>query len=554
MHSELLLVGIAVLAAALHGADGLHPTNRYLKRSTSSAMRATVEASAPPSEDTMTKLTAQPPFATVVVNKALEALDEALPKEKVQPNGAPEYLGGPPSKERVVVLGSGWGAHAFIDGLDADKYDCTVVSPRNFFLFTPMLAGAAVGTVEYRSISQPIRSVNPGVGYLEATCTHIDAAAKTIECELVVCDGAACEIRDFSLSFDHLIVAVGATTNTFGIPGVQEHCFFLKQVEDAAKVRRGIGNCFERASVPGLTDAQREAILTFAVIGAGPTGVEFVGELCDFIEQDVPRFYPSLLPYVRVKLIEASDKVLMAFDSELQASALETLRSRVSVSPSRGSDKPLVEVLLSAGVKEVKPDEILLSDGVTVPYGLAVWAAGIGPLPLVKDLAQSIPEQASLDGRGKLVVDNWLRVCGAPGVWALGDCVTIDQKPLPATAQVASQQGAFLARLFTRNYDLSGAAPKIVGAKQGLVQQFGDADGYAKGFNFLNLGILAYLGDSKALAQVNVDESVVKGTGAAGFALWRSVYLSKQVSWRNRALVAIDWAKIRLFGRDMTRL
>jgi NADH dehydrogenase FAD-containing subunit len=325
-------------------------------------------------------------------------------------------------------------------------------------------------------------------------------------------------------------------------------------VEDAAKVRRGIGNCFERASVPGLTDAEREAVLTFAVIGAGPTGVEFVGELCDFIEQDVPRYYPSLLPFVRVKLIEASDKVLMAFDSELQASALETLRSRVSADGVGNSDHPLVEVLLSAGVKEVKPEEIVLSNNATLKYGLAVWAAGIGPLPLVLGLSKSIPEQAAKQGRGKLVVDDWLRVCGAPGVWALGDCVAVQGKPLPATAQVAAQQGAFLARLFSRNYDLHAAVPRVVGAKKGLVQRLGDSDGFAKGFTFLNLGILAYLGDSKALAQISLDDNVIKGTGAAGFALWRSVYLSKQVSWRNRVLVAIDWAKIRLFGRDMTRL
>jgi NADH dehydrogenase FAD-containing subunit len=504
--------------------------------------------------DVLAKLTAQPPFAAVVASKALEALDEVWLQEKEKPTGAPAYLGGPPSKERVLVLGSGWGAHAFIDGLDAAKYDCTVVSPRNFFLFTPMLAGAAVGTVEYRSISEPIRSVNPGVGYLEATCTEVNVAAKTIECELVVCDGAACNIRDFQLAYDHLVVAVGATTNTFGIPGVREHCCFLKQVEDAAKVRRGIGNCFERASVPGLTDAEREAVLTFAVIGAGPTGVEFVGELCDFIEQDVPRYYPSLLPFVRVKLIEASDKVLMAFDSELQASALETLRSRVSADGVGNSDHPLVEVLLSAGVKEVKPEEIVLSNNATLKYGLAVWAAGIGPLPLVLGLSKSIPEQAAKQGRGKLVVDDWLRVCGAPGVWALGDCVAVQGKPLPATAQVAAQQGAFLARLFSRNYDLHAAVPRVVGAKKGLVQRLGDSDGFAKGFTFLNLGILAYLGDSKALAQISLDDNVIKGTGAAGFALWRSVYLSKQVSWRNRVLVAIDWAKIRLFGRDMTRL
>ena len=113
-----------------------------------------------------------------------------------------------------------------------------------------------------------------------------------------------------------------------------------------------------------------------------------------------------------------------------------------------------------------------------------------------------------------------------------------------------------MSNLFSRNYDLNAPVPKVVGPKKGLAQflSWGEAGAYAKGFVFLNLGILAYLGDSKALAQIQFDKSTIKGSGLAGFALWRSVYLSKQVSWRNRVLVAIDWTKSRLFGRDMTRL
>ena len=507
------------------------------------------------------KLGKERSFAQVVLDKAVEVVDDIIFSSSSSSSSSDKSGGAPRSsnsatKERVVVLGSGWGAQAFLSSVDAEKYDVTVVSPRNYFLFTPMLAGAAVGTVEYRSITQPIRNANAHAKYLEATCTNVEPGESFVECSVVACEGTSCEIEEFQLPYDHLVVSVGAQVNTFGIPGVKEHCIFLKQVEDAAKLRRAIGNCFERASVPGISDAQRRAALTFAVIGAGPTGVEFCAELCDFIEQDVPRFYPALLPFVSVKLVEASDKVLVAFDEALQAKALETLQTRLvpsasseSASASASEDgssssssrPPLVEVLLKAGVKEVRSDALVFANNSTLKYGLSVWAAGIGPLPLVLDLTKKVPGQQEFQqtARGKLFTDQWLRVRGSPNIYAIGDCSFVEGAAYPATAQVAAQQGSYLSRLFSRNYDLKAPIPKIAGEKQGVGQNliFDESGQYAKRFQFLNLGILAYLGDSQALAQIQVDKSTIKGSGAAGFALWRSVYLSKQVSLRNRVLV-----------------
>jgi len=512
-----------------------------------------------PGIDTMKRLTELRSFNSIVIDKVIEAVDDVIFDSWKHNSESVPHSG---VKERVVILGSGWGAHAFVSSLDASRYDATVISPRNYFLFTPMLAGAAVGTVEYRSITQPIRDANPQVDYLEATCKDVDVEKKEVACEIVVCQGTSCEIKDFNVPYDHLIIGVGASTNTFGIPGVREHCNFLKQIEDAAQLRNGIGNCFERANIPGLTDLQKQETLTFAVIGAGPTGVEFVAELCDFIEQDVPEVYPQLLPFVRVKLIEASNKVLMAFDGELQEKAIETLQARCV---SGAGNVGLVEVLLKAGVKEVTSDSVILTDDTRIRYGLSVWAAGNGPVPLVLDLTKRIEEQNALQGmaRGRLVVDSWLRVKGVNdgSMWSLGDCAFVEGASYPATAQVAAQQGSFLARIFSRNYNLAAPAPPRIlegGDKVGIAQTLAgldkDVGGYAKGFQFLNLGILAYLGDSKALAQIQVADATIKGSGITGFALWRSVYLSKQVSWRNRLLVAIDWAKSRTFGRDLTRL
>ena len=168
-----------------------------------------------------------------------------------------EPTNGAAVKERIVILGTGWGAASFVKDIDTNLYDITVISPRNYFVFTPMLAGASVGTVEFRSITEPIREINSKAKFLEATATNVDPESNTVTCESVTCGGNSCEIQDFNVEYDRLIVTVGAQTNTFGIPGVREHCNFLKQVEDARRIRNALINCFERANIPNLSDKER---------------------------------------------------------------------------------------------------------------------------------------------------------------------------------------------------------------------------------------------------------------------------------------------------------
>jgi len=492
-----------------------------------------------------------------VGGRCLDALDDSLFRGGYLSSGSPPQG----QRPRVVVLGSGWGANAVLSQLKNAACDVTVVSPRNYFLFTPMLAGAALGTLEPRSIIEPIREANPTATYFEAEATAIDTVSKVVTCESVVCEGVSCELRDFEVPYDLLVVAVGASTNTFGVKGVKEHCLFMKQLSDAIAFREQLGYAFEQASLPGLSEEQRREKLTFVVIGAGPTGVELCGELRDFVAQDVPRLYEDLQRFVRVVLLEASDKVLMAFDGDLQEAALQKLRS--------DEQGIAIDVRLSAGVREVTEEEVLLSDGSSIRYALSLWAAGIGTLDFVRRTAEALPAQAAHadEARGRLAVDSWLRVAGAPGVFAFGDCAHVVGSPYPATAQVASQAGTYLGRLVADGYDFGGGdgPPKLTpGApgertlRHGLSSLARSKEGLAPPFTFLNLGILAYVGKSEALVQIAVggDEGgkKVKGAGEAGFALWRSVYLSKQYGLRNRILVAVDWAKARVFGRDLSRL
>lgn len=426
-----------------------------------------------------------------------------------------------------------------------------------------------------------LSQINREAAYLEGTATEVDIANKRLVCESVVCGGNSCDIQAFTVDYDRLVVTIGAQTNTFGIPGVREHCNFLKQVEDARRIRTALVNCFERANLPGMSDEERINNLTFAVIGAGPTGIEFAAELRDFVEQDGPKYYPNLLKYVRIKVIEASSTVLAPFDKSLQEEAISQMKRQVQVKdpevqrllPERFE---LVELLLGSSVKEVTEKTIVLNDGKIIDYGLSVWAAGNGPLPLTLQIIELLGEEQEAEqnvARGRIVTDAWMRAKGSRGsILAYGDCSCTTRGPdgpLPATGQVAAQQGEFLAKLMNRGCDLTSTF-----SPEGLelpparhpdhrltfsdrIADFATNNSvYAKPFQFLNLGILAYTGGGSALAQVATAPNAepIKQRGKIGNALWKSVYISKQISWRNRFMVVNDWLRRRIFGRDITRL
>jgi len=367
--------------------------------------------------------------------------------------------------------------------------------------------------------------------------------------------------KDFNLPYDVLVVAVGLRPSSLGVPGVDEHCFFLKNIDDARRLRKRVTLNFEAADLPGKSDEERRRLLTFTVVGGGPTGCEFCGELSDFVRNDLRRFYPKLAPLVRIILIHRGKTLLPDFGESLQQAAREFLETQG------------IEVVLETTVDEVSKQQVLIAskeDGArgdrpkALPCGLVVWAAGQIGQDLVRDLHKAIPRQeelAAAEARGndsQLFVDGWLRVCGAPSgsILALGDCARpAGAARFPNTAQVAAQQGAFVARLLNRQYDLARPHPvlKEGSAFMPMAQFRGQTE--AVPFRFLDLGRLAYLGQSQAVAELGVGETTVsQSKGLAAFVLWRSVYIVKQVSFRNRVLVLFDWIKSRIFGRDLTRI
>ncbi|KAI1162338.1 FAD/NAD(P)-binding domain-containing protein [Nemania serpens] len=481
----------------------------------------------------------------------------------------------PGRKERVVILGSGWAGYAFARTLDPRKYERIMVSPRSYFVFTPLLAGTAVGTLEFRAVIESVRKLHLD-SYYQAWADDIDLTRKVIRVEANTSDDLTSrtttapppqlppgqELQQtekgptFDVPYDKLVIAVGAYAQTFGIEGVKEHANFLRNVGDARKVRMKILQCFEKASLPITTDAERRKLLHFAVVGGGPTGIEFAAELHDLVRDDLRRIYPALADFVNITVYDVAPKVLPMFDQKLAQYAMDVFkRERIAVK----TEHHLTRIRPDddcAGCLRLKFKE---HGDEEIGAGIVVWSTGLMQNPLIQKLASKVTENlppgtgegATMrlqhdEKTGGLVTDARLRVTtvphtpGKPGdlgrgqdvgvlpdVYCIGDCAVVADQRYPATAQVASQQATYLAKQLNK----------------------GPADADAKPFRFRNWGVMTYLGSWRAIHQSSADEL----TGRAAWFLWRTAYLTKSMSVRNKIMVPVYWAISFLFGRDVSR-
>ncbi|GFY41871.1 internal alternative NAD(P)H-ubiquinone oxidoreductase A1, mitochondrial [Trichonephila inaurata madagascariensis] len=320
-------------------------------------------------------------------------------------------------KERVVILGSGWGSYSVLKNIDRRLFEVKVITPRDHFLFTPLLCSTAVGTLEFRSITEPIRNVgfDDPSDFLLACAEELDVSSQTIYCRSVLDQKS-----QFSVSYDKLIIGVGCISNTFGVPGVEKYASFLKEIRDAQYIRRKIlANC-EKALYPTLSSEENKRLLHTVIVGGGPTGVEFGAELYDFKVQDVRRLYESNEEWFKVTLIEAAN-ILGSFDKKLRSYAEKKITQRPNFT------------LLKTSVVEIKEDSVTLKDGTSIPCGLVVWSTGLSPRKFTQDL--KLPKNS----REQILVDDYLRIlCDPKGnTYALGDCSALESDPLPCTAQVS---------------------------------------------------------------------------------------------------------------------
>ena len=321
-------------------------------------------------------------------------------------------------RKRLLVIGSGWAASSFLQKLrPRDDVDVFVVSPRPYFLYSPLLPAAAVGSVEPRSIVEPIRNLLPaGATFIEAAAEAFDLAGRS-----VLCRSGLARDAPFRVGFDACVFAPGSTSNTFGTQGVAEHCLFLKTAEDAARIRTAIHDAFERAALPLTPPEERVRLLSFVVCGGGPTGAEVAAEIADTIRVDMERQHPALRGVARVSVIDSNSHVLSMFDRAIAEYATSKFR------------KDGINLVLNARVTGVDARGVTLvhkaSKAVEVlPSGTTVWATGVGLHPLAQALARSLPRGAQRNSRA-LTVDDHLRVLGSgdANVFCIGDAATIDQ-------------------------------------------------------------------------------------------------------------------------------
>ncbi|KEY66620.1 hypothetical protein S7711_01914 [Stachybotrys chartarum IBT 7711] len=323
-------------------------------------------------------------------------------------------------KPNLVILGGGWGAVALLKEINPDDYHVTVISPANYFLFTPMLPSATVGTLELRSLVEPIRRILSRVHghFIRAKAEDVDFSHKLVEVSQFDANG---QQVNFYVPYDKLVIAVGSVTNPHGVKGL-ENAFFLKDINDARKIRNQVIHNLEVSCLPTTSNEERKRLLSFVVSGGGPTGVEFAAELFDLLNEDLTRHFPRLLRNeISVHLIQSRSHILNTYDEQVSKYAEEHFA------------RDQVEVLTNSRVKEVLPDKIIftqkMEDGGVVtkelPIGFCLWSTGVSPTALCQRLANKLGKSQS--NRRALETDTHLRLNGTPlgDVYAIGDCATV---------------------------------------------------------------------------------------------------------------------------------
>jgi NADH dehydrogenase len=417
-------------------------------------------------------------------------------------------INGNTGKTQIVILGGGFAGvetARYLDRTAGKRTDVevTLVSRDNFTLFTPMLDEVAAGDLEPAHICNPLRKLLRHVTVLSGEIKAIDLAARQVTISY--------EIGTLTreLPFDHLVLALGSETDYFGIPGIAERALGIKTLGDAVMLRAGVLAMLEAATVE--PDAgRRKRMLTFVVAGGGFAGVETIGAINDLARESLPHYGRIDPREVRVVLIHDGKVILPELGEALGLYAQKKLRERQ------------VEIKLGARVVAYGEGAVRCSDGEAIPAQTLVWAAGVSPSPILKDLPCELQ-------KGRVVVKPTLEVHGTPGVWAVGDCAAIidptSKLPYPPTAQHALREGR-------------RAGENIYARLQGK---------QAKPFLYKMRGQLAAIGRRTGVARM----FGLKFSGAVGWMLWRTVYLMKLPRLEKKLRVGLQWALDVVFERDL---
>jgi NADH dehydrogenase len=394
----------------------------------------------------------------------------------------------------VLILGGGF-AGAYVAKLLRGR-KATIVSPENFMLYTPLLPEAASGTLEPRHTVVPLRVMCPQAELLLGKVESLDLEARTATGE-----GRTLRWRD-------LVVALGAVPRTLPVPGLSEHGLAFKSLPDAIYLRNHVLQQLELAD-GALDEEEQKRRLSFVFVGAGYAGVEALAELSDLAE-DALRYYPRLKSTPRRwVLVDAAPRILPEIPPPLGDYAAAELRKRG------------MEIHVGTTLESVSAREAVLGNGTRIPTNTLVWTAGVAPNPLLRKW--SLP----LDERGRVEVDEFLRVRGHERVWALGDCALVpntrSERPDPPTSQHALRQARRLAKNLT---------------------------GSPEPYGYRMLGQVATLGRHKGIAEV-------LGLRLHGFLGWwvtRSYHLYQLPLASRKIRVVVDWTVALFFRRDIAEL
>ena len=395
----------------------------------------------------------------------------------------------------TLILGGGF-AGAYVARL-LGHTGATIVSTENFMLYTPLLPEAASGTLEPRHVVVPLRVMCPHAELILGRVTELDEEDRRVQVET--------EAGPATIGYEQLVVALGAVTRTLPVPGLAEHAHQFKSLEDAIHLRNHV---LRRLELAAVDDTERQ--LTFVFVGAGYAGVEALAELSDLV-RDALRYYPTLagVPQ-RWVLVDAAPKILAEIPNRLGEYAARELAGRG------------VEIRVGTTLDSLDAHEAVLSTGERIPTATLVWTAGVKANPLLGTLG--LP----LDERGRVVVDELLRVDGRERLWSLGDCARVPNAATPGafdppTCQHALRQARRLAK---------------------------NLHGDVRPYRYRMLGQVATLGRYKGIADV-------LGLRLRGFPGWfvtRSYHLYQLPLLTRKLRVVTDWTVALVFRRDVVEL
>jgi NADH dehydrogenase len=409
----------------------------------------------------------------------------------------------------VVIAGGGFGGAMAARELERvmprQSARLVLVNETNFMLYTPFLPEAAAGTLEPRHVVTPLRDILKRTYLRLGTIVGHDPAAKTVRLR-----AKYGEVE--TLPYDQLLLALGSVSRTLPVPGLSEHAIGFKGLADAIWLRNHVVETLEEANATE-NPARREELLTYVFVGGGYAGLEALAELQDFAADAIESYPRARLHGMRWVLVEATGRVLPEIDIELAEYALRELRGRG------------IDVRLETTLEEVGPESARLSSSETLPTRTVVWTAGVAPQPVLREL------ELPLDERGRVPVDDHLKVRGMDSIWAIGDCAAAPDPRgglCPPTAQHAVRQGPVAAR--------------NIAAQLGV--------GRPEAFDYDSKASFVNLGRHKAVGRIG-------SRTFRGFPAWwlaRTYHMSQIPGTARKVRAVLDWTAGLPFRRDISEV